>query len=582
MLYTIRLIMHKLIKAIDSLSYRKKLLVIFAISMITSLTIAIFTISVYCSRVLLKGKIDNLELITSQSAENYATRQAEIKKQVFNTINRLKIPETMIEVNQSSDRLSIRELSSKLYLMVSSSSPFDFVYLQTNSGAVVSTRDLVSDADEIQKKAESYIQGYQNNVRKEGFQWISDENNQVFLLYSVRDLDSLQQLGYVILRLKPNTLDVINSADNDISMIFISKADPCIYMILADDSLYPDALNTFSHNTSSEQYISLNGRKFYTVETDILSNGWKEIGILSLTAIQDIRQKAVIIGLLLGVITFFIGAGMVSFLTRKVSVQLDALSETINTNASGDIGRQTPIYTNDDIGKIAVEFNDMVVKNQKLMTQLVESEAQKSRAEMEALDYQYRFLQTQINPHFIYNSLEMLNAMAKISDAPEVSKMVLLLAKYFRSITQFSEQQFTSVQEELNSLQYYIDIYQIMKGPDLIVQIDYQPEVADAKIPTMILQPIIENCFVHGMRGDGELSIVRINVTLKDQMVTICISDNGKGIDSDNGGRKTMTGIGINNIKERLKILYQDDAALTITSSNEGTKVSILLPYRQE
>ena len=96
---------------------------------------------------------------------------------------------------------------------------------------------------------------------------------------------------------------------------------------------------------------------------------------------------------------------------------------------------------NDDIGKIARRFNEMSLQNKKLIEELVQAEAQKNSAKMEAVDYKYRFLHTQINPHFIYNSLETINAIAKVNHTPEVSRIVQLIGKYFRNITKYSDHQ---------------------------------------------------------------------------------------------------------------------------------------------
>ena len=90
----------------------------------------------------------------------------------------------------------------------------------------------------------------------------------------------------------------------------------------------------------------------------------------------------------------------------------------------------------------------MSLQNKKLIEELVQAEAQKNSAKMEAVDYKYRFLHTQINPHFIYNSLETINAIAKVNHTPEVSRIVQLIGKYFRNITKYSDHQFIALEKE--------------------------------------------------------------------------------------------------------------------------------------
>ena len=91
-------------------------------------------------------------------------------------------------------------------------------------------------------------------------------------------------------------------------------------------------------------------------------------------------------------------------------------------------------------------------ESKKLIEELVQAEAQKNSAKMEAVDYKYRFLHTQINPHFIYNSLETINAIAKVNHTPEVSSIVQLIGKYFRNITKYSDHQFIALEKEFDDL----------------------------------------------------------------------------------------------------------------------------------
>ena len=171
------------------------------------------------------------------------------------------------------------------------------------------------------------------------------------------------------------------------------------------------------------------------------------------------RLKVQIVAAVLTVVTLICGCILMQYLTRKVSRQINALSDTIQNAAKGEIGIQAPVYMNDDIGKIARRFNEMSLQNKKLIEELVQAEAQKNSAKMEAVDYKYRFLHTQINPHFIYNSLETINAIAKVNHTPEVSRIVQLIGKYFRNITKYSDHQFIALEKEFELLQCFIDIY---------------------------------------------------------------------------------------------------------------------------
>ena len=151
-------------------------------------------------------------------------------------------------------------------------------------------------------------------------------------------------------------------------------------------------------------------------------------------------------------------------------------------------------------------------------------------------DYKYRFLHTQINPHFIYNSLETINAIAKVNHTPEVSRIVQLIGKYFRNITKYSDHQFIALEKEFELLQCFIDIYKNIRGSNIEIRLDYPQELKSVEIPTLLLQPIVENSFVHGMRGMDELFIVCLSAKgIRDEQgklseMILSVEDNGIGM----------------------------------------------------
>ena len=241
----------------------------------------------------------------------------------------------------------------------------------------------------------------------------------------------------------------------------------------------------------------------------------------------------------------------------------------------------------------------MSLQNKKLIEELVQAEAQKNSAKMEAVDYKYRFLHTQINPHFIYNSLETINAIAKVNHTPEVSRIVQLIGKYFRNITKYSDHQFIALEKEFELLQCFIDIYKNIRGSNIEIRLDYPQELKSVEIPTMLLQPIVENSFVHGMRGMDELFIVCLSAKgIRDEQgklseMILSVEDNGLGMDEEaverltkgkrtepdeKDRKKVFRNIGVPNIIERLKMLYGDRAKLTVTSGENGTTIQIRLP----
>ena len=122
--------------------------------------------------------------------------------------------------------------------------------------------------------------------------------------------------------------------------------------------------------------------------------------------------------------------------------------------------------------------------------------------------YEYRFLHWQINPHFIYNALETINALAKIDGNDELSDMIVMLSAHFRQNADAMRKKVVTVEDEFASLEQYAEIYRCIYGSSLRTTFRIEPQVRGARLPTMIIQPLLENALVHGRGRAGGTDIV--------------------------------------------------------------------------
>jgi two-component system LytT family sensor kinase len=191
-----------------------------------------------------------------------------------------------------------------------------------------------------------------------------------------------------------------------------------------------------------------------------------------------------------------------------------------------------------------------------------------------------RALRAQINPHFLFNSL---NTVANLiaTDPPRAEVMVLRLARVFRHVLANSSRQMVPVREEMEFLRTYLDIEEARFGSRLLVEFNVAPEVASSPVPSLILQPVVENALRHGLGprpGPGKL---KISATSQGDLVCLAVEDDGVGpgawnhqSDADRTG-----GVGLRNIVQRLTALYRDGAQLTIQAAiPKGTRVTLLVP----
>ena len=574
------------VKKFDNLKFKQKLILVYCISLITSLSLSICLLVVFCINILKKNYINNLDVVTKQVTDNFERRISDTERQLFNTVSMFQIPAYMSKMNVDKNSYASQELGYMANQLVSTVSSFDFVYVETNKGYSSDTsQKMTAGGNEAVGFAEKFVKDSKDAALKQGYVWASDNQNHIYILHAVRKITSLEHVGYVVARVKKQSVEMLKDDKHDIALLFYNKGRKCIFTEGMEASLQAAVMDQLEAGRRMEGGRRWNHKAYYAIEKEG-AGGWHIVGIIPMVSITGMGRSVVASGILLGLIAIALGSGLMHHLTRKVSLQLEALTNSMAYVSEGSVGVVTPVYCHDDIGQLTECFNNMNQRISKLLDQIVAEERLKNKAELEALEYRYRFLQTQINPHFIYNALETVNAVAKINRAPQISKAIQMIGKYFRSITTYSDQQFISLKEAFSSLEIYIEIYHYIQENNLKVEIDYPREMEDVKIPTMILQPIIENCFVHGMRSVEELFIIRLKAGQQQDKICITIEDNGNGIKEGICGnisearrkKGAHSGIGLANITERLFLLYGNEGRLSIESSGFGTIVTITVP----
>ena len=187
-------------------------------------------------------------------------------------------------------------------------------------------------------------------------------------------------------------------------------------------------------------------------------------------------------------------------------------------------------------------------------------------------------LRAQLNPHFLFNSLNSVAVLARRGKVVEVERMVTRLADLLRHSLESSRTQLVTLRVELEAVRRYLDIEQVRFGDRLRVDVDADPSLLDAMVPSFLLQPLVENAVRHGPVDTSTPLHVTIAANRDARCVIITVTDDGAGIhDAGDTGRE---GVGLANTRARLHGLYGPDASLTFSSGTAGigTVVTIVLP----
>lgn len=276
---------------------------------------------------------------------------------------------------------------------------------------------------------------------------------------------------------------------------------------------------------------------------------------------------------------------VIYILVRRTMSPLRQLGRKMSYVAKGDFNQYAEVTGDGEIQELAKSYNRMLHDINHYVDSIIEIQKQKRQAEIHAL-------QMQINPHYIYNTLTSIKWLIMQGDTVKSTKAIDAFIKLLRSTISKSDE-YISVEEEIENLKNYMYINEIRYGEKIKTEFFISINEPDQlMIPKMILQPFIENAFFHGF-PEGQNGEIFVCVREKAEKLIVEIIDNGVGMDErqvnelENGksSRKSehFTGIGINNIRDRLKLIYENQYELKIKSSlGEGTTVKVVLPIQHK
>jgi len=205
-----------------------------------------------------------------------------------------------------------------------------------------------------------------------------------------------------------------------------------------------------------------------------------------------------------------------------------------------------------------------------------EAERRQLHAEVLARDAQLSALRAQLDPHFLYNSLNSINALTT-TDPAGARRMCLLLGDFLRQTLRVGSCSSIPLSEELALADRFLDIEQVRFGDRLKIERRTDDAAADCKVPPLLLQPLVENAVTHGIAQMLEGGVVRIDVERRDGAVSIAIEN---PFDAD--ARSARAGVGLRNVRQRLAALFGDAARLDAAATGEHFRVHVTVPYRTD
>lgn len=281
------------------------------------------------------------------------------------------------------------------------------------------------------------------------------------------------------------------------------------------------------------------------------------------------------IGVLAAVISL-LSVAVIVFLslmiTRTVTEPVQNIAESMKIFSQGNLSVRVSDDAVDEIGMLGVEFNSMSNNIERLTNEVYEARIKEKEAGLRALE-------AQINPHFLYNTLDMINWMSYRSSNQDVCKIVKSLSDFFKLSLNHGKE-FYTVGDEVRHIQSYITIEQYKKEK-IVFEIHVEEELKPCVCPKLIVQPLVENAILHGIepkRGPGKIVISFVRI---ESDIHVTVEDDGVGLHGKQhgGARYHHGGYGIQNINERLAMLYGKRYCVTVEERKEGGVISrVIIP----
>jgi len=370
------------------------------------------------------------------------------------------------------------------------------------------------------------------------------------------------------------------------------------YLFLADSNgevLWHPQQNLIYAGLKSESVggvlAEAKGRTTYTVRGEeklyIASRseatGWTTVGVAYPEELLQNQGALVRQYLILGLISVLSAFGVAILISRAITNPLRKLTQTMNQVEQGDYTVRSTVRSNNEVGRLRDSFNHMIANTQNLMAQIVHTEEQKRQSE-------WRLLQAQIKPHFLYNTLDSIIWMSHAGKNEEVVEMTSALAQLLRNSIG-SGRDIIPLEEEIAHVESYLVIQKMRYRETLHYELDIDPQTKPCLIPRLVLQPLVENAIYHGIKVKETGGTIHIGAMLDDDRLLVTVEDDGAGMtpeqlahiydekESDEGSSK----IGIYNVSERLHIYFGEDAVLKYFSEpDKGTTAMLNLPIRLE
>lgn len=479
--------------------------------------------------------------------------------------------------------------------ITSTRSSVSSIVVYGQDGRAVSSSNVRTSDPSVQEEYKKYAPTmagewnhlFWDDIHDLSYETGSEETNRgVSLRRNIISINDGSIAGFVVLNVNDHiftdlymdltTEDGIHMMIVDSSGNIISSSDTKANPVRLADTPY---FQWMQETRNGSRRFTVDNEK-YLINTCYLERfNWYLISLCPLDVLLKDSRQAIRLSLLFGVILLFSAFAFASYLSKTITVPLRRLSQTMDEVSDGNLNTYLEPYGMDEVGHLTMNFNRMVKRMKKLMDQTFFEQKKKRKYELQAL-------QTQINPHFLYNTLESICALIVLGRNTDAHDMVANLASFYRMVLGKGETILT-LRSELEITEQYIAIQKVRYAEDLTFSMQIDQQVLDCPIMKLTLQPLVENAIYHGIKPKGSPGTIRIRAVQNGANFFVTVEDDGVGMDSSQVEMlnrplkegEIRKGFGVRSVGDRIKLYFGPEYGIRIFSKpGSGTQIEIHIP----
>ena len=408
------------------------------------------------------------------------------------------------------------------------------------------------------------------------------------MIKMVKDLQTYKPIGYIRFGLKRNYIEKmaknINFGSDGGVVIFDENLNKISG--IAHDSVLSKLLKekpsigNFSYSEGKNEYTAVH------IHSD--STGWTTVGVIPLRYINKDLAGIQYLTVIIIVLTIIIGVTVSVIIAQSLILPLENTVNALEKFSRGDFAVRLKENRCDEIGKLNRIFNKAIKEINELMQKVTQSEI--LNKEME-----FKTLQSQMNPHFLYNTLDTINWLAFKEKQTEICNLVAAISSLIRASIS-NKKSIITIEQELDYVKNYIYIQHIRYKDRFDIIYDIDESLLKQAVPKLIIQPIVENAIIHGIENSKNKNLLYISVKRENECIVIIVKDTGIGmtdekvsellkepLNAEGDEQKAHTNLGLYAVHKRIQLMYGDLYGLTVQSqAGEGTTVTLHIPFTKK